>query len=69
MHFKENTLFDLELEMQLQEIHSLTLIFVSKSNEMFAQCTLHHVTYTLVKFEVTTFNGLGGEAFTWKYIN
>ena len=54
--------------MQLQEIYSLTMIFVFKSNEMFAQYTLHHVTNALVKFEVVTFNGLGGDAFTWKYI-
>ena len=33
-----------------------------------AQYPLHHVTYARVKFEVATSNGLGGDAFTRKYI-
>ena len=33
-----------------------------------AQYPLHHVTYSPAKFEVATSNGLGGDAFTRKYI-
>ena len=33
-----------------------------------AQFPLHHVTYSSTMFEVTTSNGLGGDAFTRKYI-
>ena len=45
--------------MHLQEIHFLTL-----NTGNVAQCPLHHVTYAPTTFEVTTSNGLGGDAFT-----
>ena len=34
----------------------------------FAQYPLHHVTYSAAKFEVASCKGLGGDAFTRKYI-
>ena len=33
-----------------------------------ALCPLHHVTYSGMKFEAAMSNGLGGDAFTRKYI-
>ena len=33
-----------------------------------ARCPLHHVTYVTTEFEVTTSEGLGGDAFTRKFI-
>ena len=38
-----------------------------KITQNVAQYPLHHVTYLGTKFEVATFNGLGGGAFTRKY--
>ena len=52
MHLQENTLNDLDL----QVTRNVT------------QCPLHHVTYALTEFEVTTSKALGGEAFTRKFI-
>ena len=34
-----------------------------KVKQSFAQCLLHHVTYSGTKIEVATFNSLGGDAF------
>ena len=54
MHLYENTLFDLDLGVQVtQDV---------------AQYPLHHVTYSDTKFEVAMSNSLGGDAFTSKYI-
>ena len=50
MHLQENTVFDLGI----------------KVTQDVAQYPLHHVTYTHVKFEVATSNGLGGDANTRK---
>ena len=52
MHLQENTLFYLDLGV--------------KVTQNIAQYPLHHVTYLGTKFEVATFNGLGGDAFTTK---
>ena len=52
MHLQESTLFDLNLGV----------------TQNVAQCPLHHKTYEPAKFEVVMFNGLGGYAFTRKYI-
>ena len=52
MHLQEKTVFDLGF----------------KVTQDVAQYPLHHVTYAHVKFEVATSNGLGGDAFTRKYI-
>ena len=56
MHLQENTLFNLDLG-----------VIVTRNA---AQYHLHHVTYMYVpaKFEVAMPNGLGGDAFTRKYI-
>ena len=54
MHLHENTLFDLVLGVKVaQDV---------------AQYPLHHVPYSDTKFEVAMSNGLGGDAFTSKYI-
>ena len=53
MHLQESTLFDLELQVKV----TLNV----------AQCPLHHVTYALTEFEVTTSKALGGEGFTRKF--
>ena len=54
MHLHENTLFDLVLGVKVaQDV---------------AQYPLHHVTYSDTKFKVAMSNGLGGDAFTSKYI-
>ena len=52
MHLQENTLFDLELWV--------------KVTQNVAKHPLHHVTYSVTKFEVNTSKGLGGDAFTRK---
>ena len=54
MHLQESTitLFDLEV----------------KVTGNVAQCPLHQVTYASTKVEVTTSKGLGGDAFSRKYI-
>ena len=54
MHLQENTVFDLDIEV--------------KVTRDVTQYPLHHVTYAHAKFEVGTSNGLGGDAFTRKYI-
>ena len=47
---------------------NLTLTLGSMSHKMLPEYPLRHVTYALAKFEVATSNGLGGHAFTSKYI-
>ena len=54
MHLHENTLYDLDLGVKV----TLNV----------AQYPLHHVTYAHAKFEVAMSNGLGGNAFTRKFI-
>ena len=54
MHLQENTLFDLDLGV--------------KVTGNVVQYPLHHVTYAPTNFEVATSKGLGGDAFTRKYI-
>ena len=54
MHLHENALFDLD--------------FGVKVTQDVAKYPLHHVTYSDTKFEVSTSDGLGGDAFTKKYI-
>ena len=54
MHLQENILFDLDLW--------------GKVTRNITQYPLHHVTYSGTNFEVSMFNGLGGDAFTKKYI-
>ena len=39
-----------------------------KVTQNIAQYPLHHVTYAPAEFEVAMSNGLGGDAFTRKYI-
>ena len=39
-----------------------------KATQNIAKYPLHYVTYVPAKFEVATSNGLGGDAFTRKYI-
>ena len=48
------------------KIHYLTfdLDLRAKFNDNVSQYPLHHVTFAPVKFEVNTFNGYGGDAFT-----
>ena len=53
MHLQENTLFGLNLWVKV--IRNV------------AQCALHHVTYALTEFEVSTSKGLGGEVSTSKF--
>ena len=50
MHLQENTLVDLDLGL--------------KVTQNVAQYPLHHVSYAATKFEVVTFNKLGGDTFT-----
>ena len=50
MHLHENTLFDLD--------------FGVKVTQDVVKYPLQHVTYTDTKFEVSTSDGLGGDAFT-----
>ena len=50
MHLQENSIFDLDLGV--------------KVTQNVSQYPLHHVTYSTTKFEVATFNGLGGYTFT-----
>ena len=54
MHLHENALFDLD--------------FGVKVTQDVAKYPLHHVTYSDTKFEVSTSDGLRGDAFTKKYI-
>ena len=53
MYLQENTLFDLDRWV--------------KVTQNGAQCPLHHVTYAPIEFEVTTSQGLGGDAVTRKF--
>ena len=50
------------------KIHYLTFDLGVKVTQNVAQYPLHHVTYAATKSEVATSNGLGGDAFTRKYI-
>ena len=54
MHLHENTLFDLDLGV--------------KVTQDVVKHPLHHLIYSDTKFEVSTSGGLGGDAFTKKYI-
>ena len=54
IHLQENTLFDLDLDLGV------------KVTQNIAQYPLYFVTYSTIKFEVTTSNGLEGDAFTRK---
>ena len=54
--------------MDLQERTLYNLDLGVKVTQNVAQYPLHHVTYSATKFEVATFNGLGGDAITSKYI-
>ena len=56
MHLQENTLFDLNLAL------------LATITEDVAQYPQHQVTSAPAKFELTTSKGLGGDAFTRKYI-
>ena len=53
--------------MHLQENNYLISGYVVKVTQNVAQCPLHHVTYALTEFEVTTSKALRGEAFTRKF--
>ena len=53
MHIQENTLFDFDL--------------CVKVIQNVAQYPLHHVTYALTEFEVTTSKGVGGEHLSRKF--
>ena len=55
-------------EMHLQENTILTLTFVVKVTLNVAQYSLHHVAYSPARFEVSTSNISGGDAFSRKYI-
>ena len=57
----------LEEYMHLQEMKVLSCNWVKVTQDV-AQYPLHHVTYAPTKFEVVTSKGLGGGAFTTKYI-
>ena len=48
-----------------KNIRCLTFKRDVKDTRYVAQYHLHHVTYALVKFEVATSKGLGGDAFTY----
>ena len=52
MHLQVNTLFDLDIGV--------------KVTQNVTQYRLHHVTYSGTKFEVSTSNSVGGDAFTKK---
>ena len=54
MHLQENTVFDLDLSIKVT--HDI------------ANYPLSHMTYVHVKIKVATSKGLGGDAFTRKYI-
>ena len=49
------------------KLHYLTLKIGVKVTQDVAKYPLHHVTYSDTKFEVSTSDGLGGDAFTKKY--
>ena len=50
--------------MQLHEIALFDLEIGVKVTQDVAKYPLHHVTYSDTKFEVSTSDGLGGDAFT-----
>ena len=52
--------------MHLQEISTFDLDLGIKVTQNVAQYPLHHVTYSVTKFEVATSNRLGGDTFTRK---
>ena len=52
MHLQENTLIDLDI----------------KVTRIVVQYPLHHVTYAPIKVEAVTSKGLGGDAYSTKYI-
>ena len=54
MHLQDNTLYDFDLWVKVTRI--------------VVQYPLHLVTYAATIFEVARSNGLGGDAFTRKYI-
>ena len=54
MHLQENTLFDLDLDVNV--------------SQNIAQYPLHLETFAPVKFEANTSNSLGEDGFTRKYI-
>ena len=43
-------------------------VFLLKGHTNVTQNPVHDVNYSATKFEVSTFNGLGGATFTRKYI-
>ena len=51
-------------EMHLHEIALFDLEIGVKVTQDVAKYPLHHVTYSDTKFEVSTSDGLGGDAFT-----
>ena len=55
IHLQENTLYDLDL-------------VVVKVTQNLVQYPLNHMTYAPAKFEVASFNRLGEDRFTRKYI-
>ena len=58
----------LKEEMHLQENSMFYLDLGVKVSRNVAQYPLHYVAYSATKFEVATFNRLGGDTFTRKYI-
>ena len=50
------------------KLHYLTLKLGLRVTQDVAKYPLHHVTFSDTKFEVSTSDGLGGDAFTKKYI-
>ena len=63
MHLQENTLFDNVLQFR-KKIHYLTSDL--KVTSKVAQYTLYHTTFAAAKFEATTSDGLGEDAFYMK---
>ena len=55
MHLQENTLYNLDL-------------VVVKVTQSFVQCPPNDMTYAPAKFEVASFNSLGEDGFSRKYI-
>ena len=54
--------------MHLQEKHYFTFDLDIKVTQNVAHYPQYHVTLASAEFEVATTNGLGGDAFTRKYI-
>ena len=55
-------------EMHLQEKHYFTFDLDIKVTQNVAHYPQYHVTFASAVFEVAATNGLGGDAFTRKYI-